>query len=286
MIQREDQYERIQRSRENVIADNVVSNSRSADPFQQPQRSSLELLAAIARMSSARPAEDKGGSSSISCSKWLEHSRSLGFHFTPVYFDVICGRGKSAWNHTGNAFFRGLVKQATPAYSKVRTKAERSVIVSEIVDNIRSRRTGFVKKDEKDGEWIEVGDLLAREKVGQMLRNVLSSKYRSSITSKKRRRRDAQATRLESLHEVMETNEQIQHSMVTLKEGAGTGGLSEADLMALFAHEQVNMLEQIKGDKELVNRFLQAEVSACLAIDDDRSTGTADSDGDVEMTSV
>jgi hypothetical protein len=179
-----------------------------------------------------------------------------------------------------------LVKDATKAYATIETKHERMAIVSSrIVNSIRSKGTGFVKQEleHENGEWIEVGNLLAREKVGEMLRNALSTKYRSSVRSKKRRRRDVQAKRTDSLHDLLrDSNESIHHSMVTLKEGRFHGNLSDQQLMVLFTQEQCNILTQVKADKDLVDQFLQAEVTACLVLNDDDT----DSNGDVQMREV
>jgi hypothetical protein len=266
MMQTDNENQYLRCSREASFADNVLS------PGQQPPR--LYPLVAASK--------EQSSSTGSTGSKWYENSSNLGRNFTPGYYDVICARGKVAWNHSGNQYFRALVKEATDAYSKVDTKAGRTAIVSHIVDCIRSKGTGFVKQErgQKNGAWIEVGDLLAREKAGQMLRNALSSKYRSSISSKKRRRRDVQVKRADGLHDLMASNQHIQHSMATLNQGAFWGNLSDEELMALFAQEQCNMLAYIKANEALVDQFLQAEVSVCLILNGDDS----DSDGDVQMT--
>merc|ERR1712241_792194 len=75
---------------------------------------------------------------------------------------------------SGNQFFRQLIQHALPIYKEASTKFEKSMIVSEVVDEVRSRATsggGFVKR--KSGIYYEVGDHFAREKVGQSLRDGL-----------------------------------------------------------------------------------------------------------------
>jgi len=80
-------------------------------------------------------------------------------------------------------------------YSAATSKQEKSRIVSSIVDTIRrsSANGGFVKLDPLTGNWFEVGDHLAREKVGQTLRDALHTKYSSSTKAKKRRRQAEKA---------------------------------------------------------------------------------------------
>ena len=80
-------------------------------------------------------------------------------------------------------------------YNAATTKQEKSRIVSDIVDTIRqaSPDGGFVKLDPLTGSWREVGDHLAREKVGQTLRDSLHTKYSSSTKAKKERRQAEKA---------------------------------------------------------------------------------------------
>jgi hypothetical protein len=297
----EDENTHLRRSREEIFSDNVLHRGGSPSP-------GAATMMPRQPMATKRQRSPKGGGASRSLevphhhvnerlettsersSKWYRHSRNLGPNFSPGPFDIICAHGKEAWNHSGNKLFRALVAQATDEYSRVGTKAEPTAIVSKILQTIRSRGTGFVKQQEQTGgaggcksrEWIEVGDLLAREKVGQRLRNALSNQYRSSIGSKKKRRRKIQVKQADSLHDLMESNEHIHQSMVARRElGTVRGNPSNDELMTVFMQEQINMLEHIKADKELVGKFLKAEVISRLIPDD---TGTSDSeDGDVIM---
>jgi len=88
-------------------------------------------------------------------------------NFTPGPRDVVCARGKQAYNHTGNRRFRVVIEMNLERYSKATTKMEKSLIVSSIVDCIRqaSPEGGFLR--EEGGRWYEAGDQAAREKVGQ-----------------------------------------------------------------------------------------------------------------------
>lgn len=98
------------------------------------------------------------------------HSGEMAL-LSPTYtvspFDVICARGKMALNHSGNRRFRVIVKMHLERYSKAANKFEKSLIVSQVVDSVResSPGGGFIK--EARGRWYEVGDHVAREKVGQ-----------------------------------------------------------------------------------------------------------------------
>jgi hypothetical protein len=93
----------------------------------------------------------------------------LGQGFQPSPNDVICARGARAYQHTGNARFRELVKRHMEQYSNANSnRLQKSRIVSRIVNYVRASSPGggFVKETEK-GQWFEVGDTASREKVGQ-----------------------------------------------------------------------------------------------------------------------
>lgn len=71
--------------------------------------------------------------------------------------------GKGCFNHEGNKKFRKSVGFFLERYSNAKSKAQKSVIVSAIIDTVRSQAGdgGFVKKDASTGHWYEVGDFLA-----------------------------------------------------------------------------------------------------------------------------
>lgn len=92
---------------------------------------------------------------------------ALATNFHPGPFDVICARGRSAHNHSGNRRMRVLIEMNLGKYSKATTRLDKTIIVSSIVDSIleSSPSGGFVR--EEDGRWYLAGDHTAREKVGQ-----------------------------------------------------------------------------------------------------------------------
>jgi hypothetical protein len=124
-----------------------------------------------------------------------DEMKPLPANFEPGPMDVICARGKQAHSHSGNRRFRLSVSMNLERYSKATTKLDKSLIVSSIVDTVRqaSPDGGFLKK--QVGCWFEVGDHVAREKVGQSFRDLLHTKYKSSTKAKKRRRQ-VQQTKL------------------------------------------------------------------------------------------
>ena len=128
-------------------------------------------------------------------------ARRLAKDFQPGKYDVLCARGKRAHESEGNRRFRALVKLHQEKYAACTCKVEKSKIVSHIVKTVRhaSPEGGFVKNI--DGEFWEVGDRAAKEKVGQTFRDLLHTKYSSSTKAKARAR--------------IERKEQEQNAMAT-----------------------------------------------------------------------
>ncbi|CAB9502990.1 Nitrilase family, member 2 [Seminavis robusta] len=124
-------------------------------------------------------------------------SKNLPPSFKPDNWSVICGRGKECYGHVGNKRLKVLVNASLERYSATKSKMEKTLIVTSIVDSVReaSPSGGFVKQDPKTKSWYEVGDAVAREKVGQLLREALS-KRRAKVQPKKSTFKEAKAASL------------------------------------------------------------------------------------------
>jgi hypothetical protein len=90
---------------------------------------------------------------------------------TPFFSDndVLSGRGGGTNVHPGNRTFRDLINNNRRHYLKAR-KNDKPGISRNIVRIIRERGGRFLKKDDKTGLWLEIGDDAAREKTSQALR--------------------------------------------------------------------------------------------------------------------
>jgi len=113
--------------------------------------------------------------------------KPLALDFFPGPMDVVCARGSAAHNHPGNRLFREKIRQNLEGYLQATSKYTKSMIVTSIVRKVRkdSPSGGFVKKE--DEKWYEVGDHIAREKVGQSFRDSLHTMYKSSSKAKNSR---------------------------------------------------------------------------------------------------
>eukprot|EP00594_Rhizosolenia_setigera_P002703 CAMPEP_0178954652 /NCGR_PEP_ID=MMETSP0789-20121207/9120_1 /TAXON_ID=3005 /ORGANISM="Rhizosolenia setigera, Strain CCMP 1694" /LENGTH=365 /DNA_ID=CAMNT_0020636099 /DNA_START=79 /DNA_END=1176 /DNA_ORIENTATION=+ len=85
--------------------------------------------------------------------------------------DVLCGRGGETNHHPGNVRYRKLVKSHQRAYLNAKRR-DKPRIARVIVDTIRRQSPPgrFLKKDSNNGTWRDVGNVKAREKTSQALR--------------------------------------------------------------------------------------------------------------------
>ena len=185
----------------------------------------------------------------------MTHENNDSRQLRPKEFDVICGRGREAFDHTGNRHLRSLVKAQVRKYSRAKTRPDRTRIVSGIIKSIQSKGSaGFVKKDEKTGVWEKVEDKLVREKIGQLLRNSLGGQFKSCGPKKHLRRVAANSQLTEQLVQKMNSNPTVGNVLNTFyRDVANSDPLSLSDEAALEIFDRHNkiLLESIKSEKVL-----------------------------------
>ena len=237
--------------------------------------------------------------SQVGKKKWLPPS------FVPGPMDVICARGKAAKDHSGNRLFRLLIQKSVERYKQSETKLDKSIIVSQIIESVREACSegGFVKRDVKSGQWYEVGDVWAREKVGQSIRDVLYLQYKSSTRAKKERRQAEIGQDMETLvqtsieiskhtkrlSQTLETlNQQQQQQNINndddMEEDSNAdvatdsnhdttmidaNGVPEADCMTSSSSLSRSSSQNAVSDDELLKLFTEANISILRAIKSD-----------------
>jgi hypothetical protein len=192
----------------------------------------------------------------------------LGKDFTPGSFDVVCARGKQAWNHPGNKFLRALVDKGKDQYGSAKNKLQRSIVVSEIVNAVRAEGNGFVKVYEQK-QWNEIGDVLAREKISQLLRNANSNIYKSSAKAKKRRRKEMCSKVFDNFHHVLRSNQEVTRIMDNINHDVRQPRLTDEEVVILFNKANSELLSSFKQDMSLIVRF--NDVMNVANFDDDET---------------
>ena len=164
----------------------------------------------------------------------------------PGEFDVICGRGRSTFLHSGNKRFRAIIEHHIALYSEAKTKFEKSVVVSSICGAVREK--GDFLQQSSDEQWIKVSERLAREKCGQGLRDTLHSKYRSSAQAKQVRRKTDLVEQSEMMAQMIQQNVQIRSVFDRLKgDLAADTNLSDNAVLSLFTQANGRILGALKN---------------------------------------
>ena len=100
--------------------------------------------------------------------------------------DVLCGRDKKSHHHCGNRRFRHIIEMNRLAYQQASTREQKTKLSMDIVGMIRTCGGRFLREsEEKEGEWEDVGDLIAREKVSHALRSA-KDPHRPRVPKKRR----------------------------------------------------------------------------------------------------
>lgn len=89
--------------------------------------------------------------------------------------DVLCGRGKTSFNHVGNRSFRDLIAESTQRYIDAKSRLQKSMVVHSIVEEVKKAQGRFLKQDRYSGQWFELDEKQAKEKVGHAIRDATSS---------------------------------------------------------------------------------------------------------------
>lgn len=104
-----------------------------------------------------------------------EHpSDLLPENYDPTELDICSGRGKRNWNHAANVAFRTLIQSQVEAYMAAKSKNEKTAIVINILEEMRTKGYHFLKTN-KEGRWYDMGDAQARDKIGHGLRDQVTA---------------------------------------------------------------------------------------------------------------
>lgn len=125
---------------------------------------------------------------------WLQQTENLYQALPPIERcgneivvqpnDVLCGRGGETNHHLGNVQYRALVKAFQKLYLLAKRR-DKPKIAQCIVVTVRRVNGRFLKREKKPGGgsiWVDVGNVKAREKTSQALREGAPD-LRESVTT-------------------------------------------------------------------------------------------------------
>ena len=175
----------------------------------------------------------------------------LDDNFTPSDNDIICSRQrKSNLHHPGNLAFHSLIDSNLMAYATAAGKNEKSVIVSDIIMSVqrKSPNAGFIKQ--VGNKWYVLSTSQVREKVSQAFRDKLSAFYKSSASSKRKRKCDVNAKMIEDFDAFVASNDFVSKRMHVLSSVIETHGMvfDDDQLATLMTNVNRDILNQLKKE--------------------------------------
>lgn len=89
--------------------------------------------------------------------------------------DVLCGRGKTSFNHVGNRRFRHIISESIEDYNNAGSRKAKSAVVKRVHDVIRATGGRFLKMDATQRAWVELAQQRSLEKVSHAIRDATST---------------------------------------------------------------------------------------------------------------
>lgn len=174
--------------------------------------------------------------------------------------NVVCARGRQAFRHVGNTRLRAVIQGQLQRYSNASSKMEKSLIVSDIADEVRKSGGEFVRYNNKTRSMEKISERAVREKVGQGLRDALSNVYKSSSMAKSRRIAAQRKFEDQVMDDIVASHMQVQGILSNLelkltKLSWLDEEISDAELGAMFAVANTMILTELKAGSFCVRAF-------------------------------
>ena len=125
----------------------------------------------------------------------VSQPKTLPNDFQPRDCDILCGRGRGVWDHSGNRQFKALIVVHAEKYAMARTKMDKGALVASMIDKMREAGVLFVKKDTQTQRWHDIGDYQAREKTSHAIRDHIYKKTCAGTNKKKTTRKTTRKIR-------------------------------------------------------------------------------------------
>jgi len=127
--------------------------------------------------------------------KLPENKRKLPKDFVPEGHTVVLGKGNIPKTNIGNLRLKQVVLDNLTEYANGERR-KKIAVISRIINHVTSlnyKTTGFVKFE--DDDWWEMTERDARVKITALFRDCLHDQYRSSSSSKVKRRQELRKSR-------------------------------------------------------------------------------------------
>mmetsp|Transcript_6041 Transcript_6041/g.9576 ORF Transcript_6041/g.9576 Transcript_6041/m.9576 type:complete len:377 (+) Transcript_6041:59-1189(+) len=140
----------------------------------------------LAQMNTHQQGQNNVHSQSHSSNSMKQHH---SFQKDPTPFDILLGKEKPIFNHSGNRNFRAIINTYLDKYQACPTKSSKTRLIRQVQADIQRLGYRFLKRNTGTGSWEEIKCHEAREKVSHALRD----RVREQQKTTKRRRKSEQS---------------------------------------------------------------------------------------------
>jgi hypothetical protein len=120
--------------------------------------------------------------------QYAAHQQQLLFVNEPSPFDILLGKEKAIFNHSGNRRFRTIINSHLSKYTEAPTKSSKSKLIRQVHADMQKAGYRFLRRNDTSKDiWCEIEKHEVREKVSHALRDRVREQQKPS----KRRRKTA-----------------------------------------------------------------------------------------------
>lgn len=142
-----------------------------------------KLMGSLGRVSNTQNGSNNNNSHNNGAPPRMPGEESLERNIkTPGERDILLGRGRTSWSHSGNQQFRSFVGLYLKQYTEAKSRNEKTKTVELIYDELIKQGGRFLKMDASTNTWYQVGKSIAREKIAHALRDAIGLRIKLGPT--------------------------------------------------------------------------------------------------------
>lgn len=175
-------------------------------------------------------------------------------------FDILLGRDKAMFNHSGNKRFRAIVSHNVYKYSTATRKSSKTALVKRVYAEMKDAGFQFLKKE--GSLWKPLGDTEAKDKLSHALRDRLRELRRPS--RRPGRNSKSRISLMNSMASIIRVNQlllQSSSSILLAPQDLPEQKTKSSGMFENQVHCQPAMLENITGSLQniLTRQFSKAK---------------------------
>lgn len=178
--------------------------------------------------------------------------------FIPGPTDILCGRGNLCTYHEGNLYFGRIIQASLEEYVAARNRPNKIKVVDKILVKIKNSGARFAKLDKKSGQWYQLNDVQAHQKIGHAIRDTIR------LVEKDKKRKSKQWFQLNDF----QAHQKVGHTILDTNMVLNKNKIQETAEDNPFLKKSVLSARCITGLKKKRKFPLHPTLSSSIAMED------------------